>query len=94
MKRWVISLLLGLLVFTSCETMQVNKHRKLYEKHLKERLKDPESFVVYNETYTNFGSFIDWEVDYGAKNSFGGNVRTTVKLSTYENGSVYIKSEY
>ena len=53
MKRLLLSLLVILsLALTSCEDQEVSNGRRLYQKHFREVLKDPESFTVYSETFT------------------------------------------
>lgn len=94
MRRKVL-LITTLFAFTfsllSCEDHAVSSGRKLYENYFKERLKDPESFTVYKESYTKLSEHeVEWTIDYGAKNSFGGMVRETAKFTTVGN-SVFMK---
>ena len=80
-KLYVIITILTLL---SCEPSAVRKGRYAYEKYFKETLLDPRSFKVYSESYEidTTGVSVHWNVDYGAKNKFGGMVRKDVKFTT------------
>lgn len=81
MKKLLLLILPMLLA--SCEPASVRQGRKVYEAYFHYILKDPESFVVYDEDYTMEGkSTIKWELDYGGRNSFGGNVRETAEFTT------------
>jgi hypothetical protein len=81
--RKLLFIILAALALTSCEDSAVANGRKLYEKHYREVLKDPESFKVYSEQYTKIDEYtVSWTLDYGAKNSFGGMVRETAKFKT------------
>ena len=65
----------ALFCMSSCDEA-VYKGRKVYKAYFDYTLKDPESFKVYSEKYTKDGDFtVNWELDYGAKNSLGGMVR-------------------
>ena len=90
MKKLLLSLLAIMsLALTSCEDSAVANGRKLYQKHFKEVLKDPESFTVYSEQFTKVDEYtVSWTLDYGAKNSFGGMVRETAKFRTC-GGSIF-----
>ena len=84
----------ALFCMSSCDEA-VYKGRKVYKAYFDYTLKDPESFKVYSEKYTKDGDFtVNWELDYGAKNSLGGMVRekatfTTVGTSIVIDGSSY-----
>ena len=88
-----------IVAFSSCDE-SVYKGRKVYKAYFDYTLKDPESFKVYNEKYTKDGDFtVNWELDYGAKNSMGGMVRenvsfTTVGTSIFINGDYYKIEEF
>lgn len=85
MKKIVLIMMMFVMCFffVSCEDEAVSHGRELYQEHFKEVLKDPASFVVYSESYTKIDKFtVQWTLDYGAKNSFGGMVRETVKFKT------------
>lgn len=79
----------------SCENGNVTHGRELYEMYFKKVLKDPESFTVYKEEYRIEESIkVEWVIDYGAKNGFGGMERETVEFTTigdalYINNSMY-----
>lgn len=95
MKKYsILIILLAMAIFTSCDEA-VYKGRKTYKAYFNHILKDPGSFKVYKEEYTKDGDFtINWELDYGAKNSMGGMVRenvsfTTVGTSIFINGNHY-----
>lgn len=80
---------------TSCENGEVSKGRRLYEMYFEKVLKDPQSFVVYKEKFEIEDEVkVNWEIEYGARNGFGGMVREVVKFSTIDkvfliNGSWY-----
>lgn len=90
MKK-VFILFVTVLLFISCENSSVSGGRKLYKAYFNEILKDPNSFVVYEESYTQDEDYIvNWRLDYGAKNSLGGMVRKTVSFTTTPT-SIYIE---
>lgn len=63
--------------------------------YFQETLKDPSSFVVYNESFEEESSVvIKWKVEYGAKNSFGGMVRETVEFTTIGGYAIRINDSY
>ena len=82
MKKYL--LLCISLMLLSCEPSYVDIGRDAYEQYFKSTLKDPESFKVYSEKYSEDegGMKVYWEIDYGAKNSFGGLVREKAKFHT------------
>lgn len=82
-KKLLLSLLL-LLILSSCEPSAVRDGRYAYEAYFHEVLKDPASFVVYNEQYEvdSTGVRVLWTLDYGAKNSFGGMKREKIEFTT------------
>lgn len=98
MKKFIF-LFLSSLFLLSCEDSAVSSGRKLYEMYFEKTLKDPDSFKIYSEKYTKDGEFtVEWELDYGAKNSFGAMVRETIEFTTTPNfilinGKSYKKSE-
>ena len=51
----------------------------MYFRHI---LKDPDSFKLYNEKHDNGTYIVEWEIDYGAKNSLGGMTRETLHFET------------
>ncbi len=72
----------ALFCMSSCDEA-VYKGRKVYKAYFDYTLKDPESFKVYSEKYTKDGDFtVNWELDYGAKNSLGGMVREKATFTT------------
>lgn len=98
-----IILLLGILlslVFQSCDS-NIDKGRDVYKAYLKSILKDPNSLVIYNESYSveDDGHTVKFTVDYGAKNSMGGMERkkenfTTIGEEIYLNGKFYNKDDF
>lgn len=87
-------IIVSALLLCSCEPSSVRQGRKLYEKYYKSILKDPESFKVYNEKYTRSGRYeVDWTIDYGARNSYGGMVRKTAHIKTV-GGSIFVNDHY
>lgn len=94
MRGLVLSCILILLsiTFTSCEDTYVSSGRKLYVKYLKKSLKDPDSLKIYSEKYTKDGTVkVLWEVDHGAKNSFGAMVRSTLKCETIGGSTIFVE---
>lgn len=82
-----------IVAFSSCDE-SVYKGRKVYKAYFDYTLKDPESFKVYNEKHTKDGDFtVNWELDYGAKNSMGGMVRENVSFTTVGT-SIFINGDY
>lgn len=72
----------GATLFFTLYNPNIIKGRKAYEDYFKGILKDPESFKVYNEEYNADGGTVEWKLDYGARNSFGGMVRKQVEFTT------------
>lgn len=85
-------LFISLLGFSSCEDSKVSRGRDLYELYFDTFLKDPKSFVVYEEVYTIKGGEVEWEVEYGAKNSFGAMSRERAFFSTTVLNEIHIDS--
>lgn len=80
----------ALFCMSSCDEA-VYKGRKVYKAYFDYTLKDPESFKVYSEKYTKDGDFtVNWELDYGAKNSLGGMVREKATFTTVVGTSIFI----
>ncbi len=78
-------LFITLVVFSlvSCEDKPISEGRSAYKKYFKEMLKDPSSFIVHSEEFTKEGEYtVNWVLDIGAKNSFGGYTRETYKIKT------------
>lgn len=69
--------LLVCMPLASCDD-SISRGRTAYMNYLNETLKDPESLKIYKEVvlWSNDAS-AHFELDYGARNSFGGYVRTT-----------------
>lgn len=89
MKKFTV-LVIAILALVSCEDSEVSKGRRIYKKYFKEILKDPSSLVVYREDFKKDGSsIVEWTIEYGAKNSFGGMVRKTVEFKTVNN-AIYV----
>lgn len=70
----------------------VSQGREAYQGYFKDNLRDPESLVVYDESYTEYeGDSVVWHVEYGARNGFGGMNRTRMKFVTI--GSTVISAD-
>ena len=84
------------LFFCSCEPEAVRDGRKIYKSYFKYILKDPSSLVVYHEEYTLLeeDGKVKWEINYGAKNSYGGMVRNTIEFTTYYDRYIKIDPLY
>ena len=62
---------------------QVDKGRDAYERYFNSSLRDPDSFVLYDESYTEYDEdSVVWEIEYGARNGFGGLNRSKVHIVT------------
>lgn len=93
MKKTLI-LLAFVGILCSCEPSEVRQGRKIYEAYFNYILKDPNSLVIYNEHYTIEEEVsVVWEIDYGAKNSYGGMVRDKIKFTTVAN-TIFIDQLY
>ncbi|MFK2681076.1 hypothetical protein ACIXT9_02130 [Bacteroides fragilis] len=83
MKKFLFVLVSLAFIFSSCEDESVREGRKLYKMYFDKVLKDPKSFIVYDEKYTvNDEYTVNWVLDAGAKNSLGGMVRKTYDITT------------
>lgn len=82
MKKLILLLACGLL-FASCAPKEVREGRKIYKAYFEYILKDPSSLEIYREEYEIIeDSKVHWEINYGAKNSYGGMVRNTIGFTT------------
>ena len=84
MKKIIVPIF-ALLFMASCSQIEVWNGRKTYKTYFKKVLKDPESLKIYDEKYVRDGLCIEWEIDYGARNEYGGMVRKTIKITTVGN---------
>ena len=95
--------LLAVSILSSCEPSAVRQGRDLYKAYFNKMLKDPSSFVVYDEKYevseTNKYT-VEWKLDYGAKNGWGAMDRETVEFTTvgdnlisFKYGKIYNKED-
>ena len=94
MKR-ILLLLLGLIfiLVVGCSS-NLKNGRDAYKNYFKDVLKDPKSLIIYKETILENGDdFVKFEVEYGAKNSFGGYVRNTMYFHTIK-GEIVNSGEY
>lgn len=97
MKKILLLLIAGLM-FASCEPAVVKESRKFYQEYFNYILKDPSSLEIHSAKYATDGHFlVQWDIDYSAKNSFGGKVRKQIKLETFGeyfkvDGELYFKS--
>lgn len=87
------------LLFCACEPQNVKQGRKIYNKYFHHVLIDPDSFKVYSEKYTVKESkeynenWVEWSLDYGAKNGYGAMTRKDVKFETYKDMMIKIDGE-
>lgn len=99
MKRLFFVLFSLTLILGSCgssESKDIKIGREAYQKYYKKVLKDPSSFVVYSENYVVDPSkpfFVEWTIDYGAKNSFGGMNRVQDSFTTTSAGYLIINGK-
>lgn len=89
MKK-ILFTLIGVIIIlcaSSCDD-SVSRGRQMYKAYFQKTLKDPKSFKVYSEKYIEKDKEgnVKWELDYGAKNSFGGMVRESIEFSTFYGG--------
>lgn len=89
--RKIIALLIFSVLLCACEPLQVRQGRKVYKAYFNHVLKDPKSLVIHSEEYTLGENQYDvmWEIDYGARNSYGGMVREHIEFTT--SGNFWIK---
>lgn len=81
-------------IFLSCEDSSVRDGRKLYKMYFDKTLKNPKSLVVYDEKYTKNGDLeVNWVLDVGAENSFGGMVRSTHNITTLSDRYIEVDGE-
>lgn len=83
MKRVIYLLIfICISILPSCDSA-VSQGREVYKAYFNHILKDPDSFKVYSEKYSKDGEYtVKWDLDYGAKNSFGGMIRKQVSFET------------
>lgn len=93
--RKLLFVLISAFVLVACENGEISKGRKLYEMYFEKNLKDPQSFVVYEEkSEIEDNVKVNWELEYGARNGFGGMVRERVKFTTIDNVLIIDKHWY
>lgn len=85
MKKILLTLIgVAIILCTSSCDDPVTRGRQMYKSYFKKTLKDPESFKVYDEKYTEQDKYtVKWKLDYGAKNSLGGMVRKSIEFETF-----------
>ena len=94
MKK-LLFVIISALVLVSCENGEISKGRRLYEMYFEKNLKDPQSFVVYEENFEIEDNVkVNWKLEYGARNGFGGMVREKVEFSTIDNVLIIDKHWY
>lgn len=84
MKR-IILILITTLSFIGCkfEKQYVKESREMWNAYFQITLKDPSSLTIYKEEYKDIShGVVEWTIDYGAKNSFGGMNRKTIEFKT------------
>lgn len=83
MKRVIyLLMIICISILPSCDS-HVSQGRSAYKKYFNETLKDPSSFIVHSEKFTKEGEYtVNWILDIGAKNSFGGYIREAYKIKT------------
>ena len=99
MKK-ILSILFLSLFLCSCESSSVRGGREFYMLYFEKTFKDPSSIKIYSEKYTEKdGGKVEWVLDVGGKNSYGGMVRKTYRITTWksfmqdENGNHIFKSD-
>lgn len=102
--RKLLPLLFLSALLCSCEPSSVRNGRDLYMLYFENTFKDPSSIKVYSEEYEidddSKAGEVKWTLDVGGKNSFGGMVRQTFHITTYnsfvrneDSGEMILKSE-
>lgn len=81
MKK-ILSIMILALALCSCEPSSVKEGRELYMLYFEKTFKDPSSIKIYSEKYEQDGPKVHWTLDVGGKNSYGGMVRKTMKITT------------
>lgn len=87
MKKILFIFTFLILLFTSCskESKQEKEAREAREEiefFLKSILSDPNSLEIYSLSESKDYGIYEWEVDYSARNGFGGRIRekTSIKM--------------
>lgn len=94
MKRLIL-ILITTIAFIGCEFEKayIKEGREMWKAYFQITLKDPNSLVIYEESYTDEGHrCVEWKVNYGAKNGFGGMVRETISFKTI--GDLLLVGDY
>ena len=82
-KLIIFFLLATLCILSACEKTSVTEGRIAYKEYFKETLKDPESLVIHSEeVIKESDANATFVLNIGAKNSFGGMVRSTYTIKT------------
>lgn len=92
--KFIIPILICMsLLATSCQQRCVREGRSLYKKYFNHVLQDPSSLKIYSEKYSiqSGGVSVDWDIDYGAKNSFGAMVRDRIEFTTIGEKDMFFK---
>lgn len=81
-KQFILIFLMAI-ALCSCESRSVSEGRVAYKEYFKKTLKDPNSLVIYSEEVVSKDEYsATFVVDMGAKNSYGGMVRSTYTFET------------
>lgn len=81
-KQFILIILMAI-ALCSCESRSVSEGRVAYKEYFKKTLKDPNSLVIYSEEVVSKDEYsATFVVDMGAKNSYGGMVRSTYTFET------------
>lgn len=93
--RKLILILIAALTLVGCEFEKayIKESREMWKAYFQITLKDPNSLVIYDEKCLDEGyQCVEWEINYGAKNGFGGMVRETIKFKTI--GDLLLVGDY
>lgn len=94
MRKVFVFITIAFLLF-ACESSDVFNGRKTYKEYFQKTLKDPNSLIIYSESYEETYYGITWTLDVGAKNSYGGMIRNTYIIKTIGSQSViWVKRDY
>ena len=87
---WIVGIVVVLAVLLYCvasydsdDKRAIRVGRANYEAMFQKALKDPTSFVLYEERFSvDSSGDVHWVLDVGAANGFGGMTRKTYRLRT------------
>ena len=79
-------------VMTGCESSNVRDGRELYRAYLNKTLIVPDEMKIYNESFVDNGSKVEWTVDVGGVTRKGNHFRETMRFETTGGALLKVKS--